>query len=89
VVGDVLDADEELDVDLVLAGDVFYEQPMARHVERFCDEASAAGVDVVVGDPGREYLPRRRVTALGRYDVTGTLDLEGGATTTTTVYRFT
>ena len=89
VVGDVLDGHEQLDVDLVLAGDVFYEQPMARHVERFCDEASAAGVDVVVGDPGREYLPRRRVTALGSYDVTGTLDLEGGAMTTTTVYRFT
>lgn len=89
VVGDVLDADLDLDVDVVLAGDVFYEQPMARHVERFCDEASGAGVDVVVGDPGREYLPRERVTALGRYEVTGTADLEGGATTTTTVYRFT
>jgi predicted nicotinamide N-methyase len=89
VVGDVLDADEPLDVDLVLAGDVFYEQPMARLVERFCDEAVAVGVDVVVGDPGREYLPRRRVSALGSYDVVGTLDLEGGETTRTTVYRFT
>jgi predicted nicotinamide N-methyase len=89
VVGDVLDGGIELDVDVVLAGDVFYEQPMARHVERFCDEASAAGVDVLVGDPGREYLPRRRCTALGTYEVTGTADLEGGATTTTTVHRFT
>jgi predicted nicotinamide N-methyase len=89
VVGDVLDADEPLDVDVVLAGDVFYEQPMARLVERFCDEAVAVGVDVVVGDPGREYLPRRRVSALGSYDVVGTLDLEGGETTRTTVYRFT
>ncbi|WP_328308650.1 class I SAM-dependent methyltransferase [Actinomycetospora sp. NBC_00405] len=89
VVGDVLDADEPLDVDVVLAGDVFYEQPMARLVERFCDEAVAAGVDVVVGDPGREYLPRRRVSTLGSYDVVGTLDLEGGEITRTTVYRFT
>ncbi|GLZ50014.1 50S ribosomal protein L11 methyltransferase [Actinomycetospora sp. NBRC 106375] len=89
VVGDVLEDDLDLDVDVVLAGDVFYEQPMARHMERFCDEAAAAGVDVVVGDPGREYLPRRRCTALGAYDVTGTADLEGGATTRTTVYRFT
>jgi predicted nicotinamide N-methyase len=88
VVGDVLDGGIELDVDVVLAGDVFYEQPMARHVERFCDEASAAGVDVVVGDPGREYLPRKRCTALGSYEVTGTADLEGGATTRTTVWRF-
>jgi predicted nicotinamide N-methyase len=89
VVGDVLHGEVDLDVDVVLAGDVFYEQPMARHVERFCDEASGAGVDVVVGDPGREYLPRRRCTALESYEVTGTLDLEGGATTRTTVYRFT
>jgi predicted nicotinamide N-methyase len=44
---------------------------------------------VIVGDPGREYLPRRRCTALGVYDVTGTADLEGGATTRTTVHRFT
>ncbi|MDF2975448.1 MAG: putative methyltransferase [Actinomycetospora sp.] len=89
VVGDVLDGAVELDVDVVLAGDVFYEQPMARHVERFCDEAVAAGVDVIVGDPGREYFPRGRCTALGTYEVTGTADLEGGATTRTTVHRFT
>jgi predicted nicotinamide N-methyase len=89
VVGDVLDGGIELDVDVVLAGDVFYEQPMARHVERFCDEAVAAGVEVVVGDPGREYLPRRRCTPLATYEVTGTADLEGGATTRTTVHRFT
>lgn len=89
VVGDVLEQEVGLDVDVVLAGDVFYEQPMARHVERFCDEAVAAGVDVFVGDPGREYLPRRRCTALAGYEVTGTADLEGGATTRTTVHRFT
>lgn len=89
VVGDVLDGSVALDVDVVLAGDVFYEQPMARHVERFCDEAVAAGVDVIVGDPGREYLPRKRCTALGTYEVTGTADLEGGAITRTTVHRFT
>ena len=29
------------------------------------------------------------MTALGSYDVVGTLDLEGGETTRTTVYRFT
>jgi predicted nicotinamide N-methyase len=89
VVGDVLESAAELDVDVLLAGDVFYEQPMARHVERFCDEATAVGVDVLVGDPGREYLPRRRCTPLGTYEVTGTADLEGGATTRTTVHRFT
>ena len=78
----------DLDVDVVLAGDVFYEQPMARYMERFCDAAAAVGVEVLVGDPGREYLPRRRCTALAVHEIAGTTDLEGGATTRTTVWRF-
>ena len=88
VVGDVLAGDDPLDVDVILAGDVFYEQPMARRVEEFLDAAVAAGVEVLVGDPGREYLPRRRCTALGRYEVPGTADLEGRDTTVATVWRF-
>jgi predicted nicotinamide N-methyase len=90
VVGDLVgeDAtDAALDVDVVLAGDVFYEQPMARLVLEFLDEATGAGVDVLVGDPGREYLPRKRVTPLATYDVPGTADLEGRAVTPTTVHR--
>ena len=90
VVGDLVgeDADADLDVDVVLAGDVFYEQPMARRMLGFLDEAAGVGVDVLVGDPGREYLPRRRVTPLATYDVPGTGDLEGRAVTPTTVHRF-
>ena len=90
VVGDVLHdtGAGPLDVEVVLAGDVFYEQPMAREVEEFLDAAVAAGVEVLVGDPGREYLPRRRCTALARHEVPGTADLEGRATTVTTVWRF-
>jgi predicted nicotinamide N-methyase len=94
VVGDLVgeeadeDADADLDVDVVLAGDVFYEQPMARRMLEFLDEAAGVGVDVLVGDPGREYLPRRRVAPLATYDVPGTGDLEGRAVTPTTVHRF-
>jgi predicted nicotinamide N-methyase len=89
VVGDLLgdDAEADLDVDVVLAGDVFYEQPMARRMLEFLDEAAGVGVEVLVGDPGREYLPRPRVTALATYDVPGTADLEGRAVTPTTVHR--
>lgn len=91
VVGDVIsdDASEPLDVDVILAGDVFYEQPMARLMGEFLDQAVAAGVEVLVGDPGREYLPRRRVTALATYDVPETADLEGRAVTPTAVHRLT
>ncbi len=90
VVGDLVEdeADADLDVDVVLAGDVFYEQPMARLMLEFLDEAAGVGVEVLVGDPGREYLPRRRVIPLATYDVPGTADLEGRAMTPTTVHRF-
>ncbi len=90
VVGDLVGdgaEDVELDVDVVLAGDVFYEQPMARLMLELLDEAAGAGIDVLVGDPGREYLPRKRVTPLATYDVPGTADLEGRAVTPTTVHR--
>jgi predicted nicotinamide N-methyase len=90
VVGDLVSeeaADVELDIDVVLAGDVFYEQPMARLMLEFLDTATGAGIEVLVGDPGREYLPRRRVTALASYDVPETADLEGRAVTPTTVHR--
>lgn len=77
-----------LDVDVVLAGDVFYEQPLARRMEAFLDLAAGAGVDVLVGDPGREYLPRRRCTEVSIHDVAGTADLEGRTVTPTRVWRF-
>lgn len=89
VVGDLVGDDDGpvLDVDVILAGDVFYEQPMARLMLDFLDEAAGVGIDVLVGDPGREYLPRRRVEALATYDVPDTTDLEGRSVTPTTVHR--
>ncbi|GAA4829195.1 methyltransferase [Actinomycetospora corticicola] len=88
VVGDLMTGEgPELDVDVILAGDVFYEQPMARLMLEFLDEATGVGIEVYVGDPGREYLPRRRVEALANYDVPDTTDLEGRSVTPTTVHR--
>jgi predicted nicotinamide N-methyase len=88
VVGDLMMGEgPELDVDVILAGDVFYEQPMARQMLEFLDEATGVGLEVYVGDPGREYLPRRRVEALASYDVPDTTDLEGRSVTPTTVHR--
>lgn len=86
---DLLDPDgPALDVDVILAGDVFYEQPMARRMEAFLDVAAGAGITVLVGDPGREYLPRRRCVEVSRHDVPGTADLEGRTVTSTGVWRF-
>jgi predicted nicotinamide N-methyase len=45
----------------VLVGDVFYEAPLAARVAGWLDELTTAGVVVLVGDPGRQFLPLERV----------------------------
>ena len=65
------------DVDVVLAGDVFYEQQMATAFGDWLHTAAARGARVLVGDPGRHYLPRSGLTELASYDVPTTRELEG------------
>lgn len=56
-------------VDLVLAGDVFYSLALARRVTAFLDRCIAAGIVVLVGDPGRRWLPRARLRPVAEYPV--------------------
>ena len=74
------------DVDVVLAGDVFYDAAMAARVQPWLLAAHRAGVRVLVGDPGRHYLPRALLRELAAYDVPTTRDLEGVLVKTTRVY---
>nr|BFD89190.1 methyltransferase [Kitasatospora sp. Xyl93] len=73
--------------EVVLAGDVFYERAMAARFLPFLERAAARGATVVVGDPGRAYLPRERFTAVAAYQVPVVADLEDTAVKTTTVWR--
>jgi predicted nicotinamide N-methyase len=45
------------DVDVVLCADAWYEGPLAVRVTPWLRAAAAAGARVLVGDPGRRYLP--------------------------------
>ncbi|SCL15646.1 Predicted nicotinamide N-methyase [Micromonospora nigra] len=56
-------------VDLLVAGDVFYDRGMARRVLPFLHRAAAAGTDVLVGDPGRGHLPAHRLAVVADYPV--------------------
>jgi predicted nicotinamide N-methyase len=54
-------------VDLILIGDLFFETSLAKRVGAFADRAKAAGIEVLIGDPGRASLPREKLSSIGRY----------------------
>ncbi|MDJ0943757.1 MAG: 50S ribosomal protein L11 methyltransferase [Kiloniellales bacterium] len=62
--------------EVVLAGDVCYERPMAERVARWLGGLARGGVTVLLGDPGRSYLPKAGLTRLARYAVPTTRELE-------------
>ncbi len=82
---DVLDAPPVAEV--VLAGDVFYARPMAERVLPFLDRAVARGARVLVGDPGRSYLPRSRFRPVASYRVPVVRALEDADHKRTTVWE--
>ena len=66
--GDLLDGDGA-DAEVVLAGDVFYSRAMAARVLPFLERAMARGARVLVGDPGRAFLPHDRLETVASYPV--------------------
>ncbi len=81
---DLLDA--ETDADVVLAGDVCYERELTDRMLAFLTRAHSRGADVLLGDPGRTYLPRERLAEVASYDVPTTLVLEDQQTKRTTIW---
>jgi predicted nicotinamide N-methyase len=74
-----------LDVEIVLAGDVFYAPELAERVAPFLDRCVAAGQTVLVGDPWRAPLPRERLSQLAAYAVR---DFGGGGETPAAVFAW-
>ena len=72
---DLLD-EEPPPADVLLAGDTWYEGPLAERVLPWLRRAAAAGTRVLVGDPGRRYLPADGLVQLAAYDVRTTTQLE-------------
>ena len=84
--GDLLDGDPA-GAQVVLAGDVFYSRDMAGRMLAFLDRARDSGADVLVGDPGRAYLPRHRLAEITSYEVPVIRALEDADTKHATVWR--
>lgn len=79
---------QSIDADVLLAGDVFYDQHFAAELIIWFDRLVAEGKTVIVGDPGRYYLPKERLEALATYEVPVTRALEDSEVKRTTVWRF-
>ena len=83
VTGDVLGGPPP-DEGVVLAGDVCYDREMSARVLPYLRAARHRGCDVLIGDPGRVYLPSDRLTPVAGYDVPET---EGPGLRRATVWR--
>ena len=74
-------------IDVVVAGDIFYERPLARRAEQWLRSLVRSGKRVLIGDPGRTYMPATGVEPLACYAVPTPLELEDAAVRETTVWR--
>ncbi len=82
---DVLD-EAAPDVDVILAGDWAYEAGLAARVLAWLRRAQERGIEVLVGDPGRRYLPTSELVELAAYEVRTTTELEDLALREARVY---
>jgi predicted nicotinamide N-methyase len=83
---DVIGEDQGWEV--ILAGDICYQRDIAARVIDWLSVLSARGTVVLIGDPGRAYLPKDRLDALATYSVPTTRALEDSEFKQSSVWRF-
>jgi predicted nicotinamide N-methyase len=72
---------------VICAGDVCYERAMAEAVIGWLGDLSRRGATVLIGDPGRSYLPKDRLEAVATYEVPVTRALEDTEIKRSSVWR--
>jgi predicted nicotinamide N-methyase len=73
--------------DVVLVGDMCYERPLAERMTAWLRELVKQGATVLLGDPGRNYLPSHGLVELARYTVPTSRELEDRDTREGIVWR--
>lgn len=73
--------------DVILIGDLFYEKGVAERCMAWAQQAKAKGIDVIIGDPGRSYLPKHQLVKVAEYSVPVSRDLEDAEIKQTAVWR--
>jgi predicted nicotinamide N-methyase len=75
-------------VDTIVTGDVFYDRDMSAAIELELNSHIDSGVRVIVGDPGRSFLPANRLEVLAEYEVPVMAEIEEEGIKLCRVYRF-
>jgi predicted nicotinamide N-methyase len=83
---DYIGSDEGWDV--VVAGDVSYQQDMAKATTEWLAALARRGATVLIGDPWRSYLARDILEPIAEYSVPVTRALEDAEIKRTGVFRF-
>lgn len=84
---DLLMQQAQRDFDVILAGDVCYERPLAEAVFAWLQAHAKLGALVLLGDPGRSYRPTQGIEEVARYDIPTSLQLENHGMKETVVWR--
>jgi predicted nicotinamide N-methyase len=74
--------------DVVLAGDICYQRDVADRVTGWLESLARGGRVVLIGDPGRSYLPREKLEEIVSYQVPTTRMLEDQDVKKSSIWRF-
>lgn len=83
--GDLVGTDEGWDI--VFAGDIAYERDMTARVFDWLHALVRRGAIVLIGDPGRAFLPKTGLQELAEYRVRTTREIEDTEIKRTKVFR--
>ncbi len=74
--------------DVILAGDVAYQKDQANPLTDWLEARAKAGTLVLIGDPGRAFLPQEKLQPLESYDVPVPPALEDVTIKRTHIWQF-
>ena len=85
--GDLLDAPPAEPWDIILVGDLCYSATTSQRLITWLQRRAADGSTVLLGDPGRKYLPSAGLTEVAHYAVPTSRELEDQVVRETVVWR--
>jgi predicted nicotinamide N-methyase len=76
----------DVDYDVFLVGDLFYEREIAGPLFAWLQALHQRGTQILIGDPGRTYLPKSGLAAVADYHIAVSRALEDAEVKRTRVW---